>query len=69
MNSTEKALLSEVVLVMKLILVMPATNVSNERTFSAMRRVKLYLRSTMTQGRQKYLMLPHVHKDLTDSLS
>ena len=69
MNSTERALLSEVVLAMKLILVMPATNASSERAFSAMRRVKSYLRSSMTQERLNHLMLLHVHKDLTDSLS
>ena len=69
LNSTEKALLSEVILVMKLILVMPATNATSERTFSAMRHVKSYLPSTMTQERLNHLMLLHVHKDLTDSLS
>ena len=66
LTSTEKTLLSEVILVMKLILVMPATNATSERSFSAMRRVKSYLRSTMTQERLNHLMLLHVHKDLTD---
>ena len=49
LSSAEKTLLSEVILVMKLILVMPATNATSERSFSAMRRVKSYLRSTMAQ--------------------
>ena len=53
---------------MKLILVMPSTNASSERTFSAMRRVKSYLRSTMTQERLNHLMILHVHKELTDKL-
>ena len=44
-----KALLSQAILVMKLILVMPARNASSEHSFSAMRHVKSYLRSTMTQ--------------------
>ena len=43
--------LSQVILVMKLILVMPATNASSECSFSAMRRVKSCLQSTMTQER------------------
>ena len=68
MTSAEKTLLSEVTLVMKLILVMPATNVTSKRSFSAMRRLKSYLRSTMTQERLNHLMMLHVHKDLTDSL-
>ena len=49
MSHAEKSLLSKVILVMKLILVMPATNASSKRSFSALRRVKSYLRSTMTQ--------------------
>ena len=39
-----------VVTLIKLHLVMPATSVSSERTFSALRRVKTYLRSTMTHS-------------------
>ena len=53
---------------MKLITVMPATNASSERSFSAMRRVKSYLRSTMTQERLNHLMMLHIHKDITDSI-
>ena len=68
MTSAEKTLLSEVVLVMKLILVMPATNATSERSFSAMRRLKSYLRGTMSQERLNHLMVLHVHKDLTDDL-
>ena len=53
---------------MKLLLVMPATNTTSERYFSALRRVKTYLRSSMRQMRLNNLMVLHVHKDLTDSL-
>ena len=53
---------------MQLILVMPATNASSERSFSALRRVKTYLRAAMKQDRLNYLMLLHVHKDKTDEL-
>ena len=60
MTPTERVLINEVVLLMKLILVLPACNATSERSFSAMRRV------TMTQ--ERLLMLLHVHKDLTDSL-
>ena len=54
---------------MKLVLVIPVTNGSSERSFSAMRRVKSYLRSTMSQERLNHLMILHVHKDLTDKLN
>ena len=45
---------------------MPATNAKTERSFSALRRVKSYLRSTMSQQRLNNLMLLHVHKGITD---
>ncbi len=61
-------LISEVEILVKLVLVMPATNATSERTFSALRRVKTYLRSTMSQKRLNHLMLLHIHKDRTDSL-
>lgn len=54
---------------MKLLLVMPATNATSERSFSALRMVKNYLRSTMTQSRLNNLMILHVYKDQTDCLS
>ena len=47
----QRSLLSEVYKVVKLVLVMPATNATSERSFSALRRVKNYLRRTMTQQR------------------
>ena len=47
---------------------MPATNATSERSFSALRRVKSYLRSTMGEERLSNLLMLHVHKDLTDSL-
>lgn len=63
-----KKLLSEVVKLAKLLLVMPATNATSERSFSSLRRVKTYLRATMTQERLNSLMLLHVHKDQVDNL-
>ena len=54
---------------MKIILVMPATNATSERSFSALKRVKTYLRSTMKQSRLNHLMILHVHKEMSDSLN
>ena len=68
LSPAQKVLLAEVCTLIKLILVMPATNAASERSFSAMRRVKSYLRTTMTQGRLNHLMLLHVHNDRTKSL-
>ena len=65
LSSAEKLLIHEVVKLTKLILVMPATNAASERLFSAMRCIKSYLRSTMTQDRLDHLMILHVHKEKT----
>lgn len=69
LSSAEKELMKEVMLLAKLILVMRATNSTSERSFSAMRRLKSYLRSTMCQERLNSLMVIHVHKDLTDKIN
>ena len=47
MSVGERAMLSEVVKLVRLLLVMPAANAVSERSFSAMWRIKTYLRSTM----------------------
>lgn len=54
--------------VFQLLLIMPATNATSERSFSALRRIKTYLRSTMSQARLNHLMVLHYHQDLTDNL-
>ena len=53
---------------LKLLLVLPATNPTSERSFSALRRVKTYMRSTMTQEQLNNLMVLHVHKEHCDRL-
>jgi len=68
-SPAEREIFSEVVTLIKLILTNPATNAISERSFSAMRRLKTYLRSTMGQKRLNAIMLLHVHKEMTDKLS
>ena len=46
LGNARKLLLSEICALGKLMLVMPATNAISERSFSALKRVKTYLRST-----------------------
>lgn len=58
-------LLSEVVKLIRLILVVPATNATSERLFSALRIINTYLRCTMTQARLNHLL---VHKEECDKL-
>ena len=64
-----KALISEVVKIIKLIIVMPATNTVSERSFSAMRRLFIYLQTNMGPNRLNNTMVLHVHKERLDQLS
>jgi len=68
LSAAQKEFFSELIVLAKLILVMPATNTSSERAFSALRRLKTYLRNTMSQERLNHVMLLHVHKEMTDKL-
>ena len=47
---------------------MPATNAVSERSFSSMRRLKSYLRSTINQSRLNHVMILHMNKEKVDSL-
>ena len=49
-----------------LTLIIPCTNAVSERSASALRRVKTYLRTTMSQLRLNNLMMLSIHKDRTD---
>ena len=69
LDSCRRKLLSEISSLGKLLLVMPATNAVSERSFSALKRVKTYLRSTTGDSRLNHLMMVHVHKDRTDALT
>ena len=66
MNST---FLSAIVKLVVLILVAPATNATSERSFSALQRVKTYLRTTMTQPCLNHLMFLHIYKEDCDKLN
>ena len=57
-------LLSDLHILLKLYLTVPSSNPSAERSLSGLRRVKSYLRSTLTQRHLNYYTILHVHKDL-----
>ena len=69
LSSAKKALISDVIKLLKLLVDMPATNAVSERSFSAMRRLYTYTRTNMSQNRLNHMMILHVHKTKTDSLS
>ena len=61
-------LIGNIVKIVKLLIVNPATSASAERTFSMARHIKTWMRSTMLQSRFNSLALLKFHKDRTDSL-
>ena len=54
--------------VLKLLLVVPATSATAERSFSTMKRIKSYLRSSMVQERLNDLCLLSVYKEEVQKL-
>ena len=68
LDSFRKKQLSESSTLGKLLLVMPETNAVSARSFSSLKRVKTYLRSTTGDSRLNHLML-HNHKNETDALT
>ena len=62
------SMLSEVYMLLRICYTIPMSNTESERSFSALHRLKTYLRSTMTQQRLNHLIFLHVHKDLTNDL-
>ena len=59
-----RAVYLEIVTLVTILLVIPATNATSERTFSAL----TWLRSTMTQTRMNNLITLHAHIERTDAL-
>ena len=53
---------------LQLFLTIPVTTATSERTFSALRRLKTYLRTTMGQERLNHLLLLYCHKSRTDAI-
>jgi hypothetical protein len=59
---------SEISKLVKLFLVIPASSATAEKSFSAMRRLKTYLRPTMTNERLHSIMILHTHNDMLDDV-
>jgi hAT family C-terminal dimerisation region len=55
---------SEVNQLVRLLLTVPVSSASAERSFSALRRLKSYTRSTMSAARLNHVAILHIHKDI-----
>lgn len=59
---------SEIHKLLLIYLTVPMTSATAERSFSSLRRLKTYLRSTMTQRKLNHVALLHTHKNKTDEI-
>lgn len=64
-SAVTKNIFNEVTKLLTLLLTVPVSAATSERSFSALRRLKTYLRSTMTQKRLNHVTLLHIHKEET----
>ena len=64
LNVTNEELYPSISTVLLILYTMPASTATTERSFSALRRLKTYLRTTMLQDRLTSLAVLHVHRDI-----
>ena len=69
LHPTKLKLIPNIVTIVQLILINPATSCTPERSFSTALRLKTWLRSTMTTKRFNNLAILSTHKDLTDTIN
>ena len=69
LTQPEKNLFSEIIVLVKLLLLAPATNAISEHSSSTLRRIKTYFCSTMTQSRLNHCMMLNTQKEAMEELS
>ena len=68
MSAGMRAHFSEVVILIKLLLIAPATNAVSERSCFALRHIRTYLRTTITQNRMNNTNILNTYKEEVDKL-
>ena len=69
LDTFRRMLIAEVIKLIKLILVMPATKAVSGRLFSSVKRIKTCLQSAATNNRLNHLLISHIRKLLIDRLT
>jgi hypothetical protein len=64
LNVANEELYPSISTVLSILYTMPASTATTERSFSVLRRLKTYLRTTMLQDRLTSLAVLHVHRDI-----
>ena len=68
MEPMVRELFNQVDTFLRILLTIPCSSAEAERSFSGLRRLKTYLRSSMAQARLNHLAVLHVHQDMTDGI-
>jgi len=68
MKPEVRAMFSEVEQLVRLMLLCPVSSCEAERSFSSLRRLKTWLRNTMTQERLNSVVVCHVHQKVMDDI-
>ena len=63
-----RGIFGQVETLVRLLLVVPASSAEAERSFSALRRLKTWLRASMTQTRLNSVAICHVHQKHLDTV-
>jgi hAT family C-terminal dimerisation region len=66
MSADVRSMFDEIEKLMRLLLVCPCSSAEAERSFSSLRRLKTWLRSTMSQKRLNSVAVCHTHQELLD---
>jgi hypothetical protein len=68
MSPEVRGMFPHVEALVRLLLVNPASSASAERSFSSLRRLKTYLRSTIKQSRLNHVAVCHIHKSILNEI-
>jgi len=68
MSADVRSMFAQVEKLVRIMLVCPCSSAEAERSFSSLRRLKTWLRSTMTQARLNSVAVCHSHQELLDAV-
>ena len=68
LSNEYRALFIQAEVLVRFLLLVPASSATAERSFSALRRIKTWLRSTMSQARLNHVSLLNIHSKILDTL-
>ena len=68
LNKCDNRLFPNISTLLRILSTIPVTSCEAERTFSGLRRIKQFLRTTMTEDRLSGLALLHIHRNISIDL-